>query len=81
MEKKQIEITEVEFDLLSSNSLVVEKLEDVMESIVRDGENCHVSITQDELAHLIEYVEADADAADRRLKKQLLALAKYLKTL
>jgi len=82
MEKKQVEISDREYELLQLDPHITSAFEDVIESVVRDGENCFVSVTPNELTELVGYVAEEAvNNPDRRLKKELKTLAAYLKSI
>jgi len=82
MSKKQIELTDFEFELITGNSLIAEDFAEVFEALVHDGENCHLSLTEDELNQLAGYIEAEAvDTEDRRLRRELKKISEYLKSL
>jgi len=82
MTKKQVEITDVEYELLLNDSLIYEVFGEIIDAVVHDGENCHISVTGDELNKLARYVQDESEnVPDRRQKKLFKTLSKYLNTL
>lgn len=82
MKKVQIELSELEYSLLLNDSQIHEEFTEILESFVSDGEYCHVSVTEKELANLIRSVDLAAqEIVEKKPKGQFKKISKYLNTL